>query len=362
MFTSLQLHLSKVFLKIFLRDIQSMIFNIFFPLAFIAAFMFSGSGSESINIGVIDNATNISSKNFTDLIKRDPLFEVTQGTEINLKEQLLSGEQVAIIVIPKSFDYNQGTSELKLLLDASQVRQINQIRIAIENSLLSVERKLSNTKPMFTLKVEDFKARPQRYVDFLLPGLLAFMLMNLSLGGSGFNIVEYRRRGILKRLFVTPIQPKDFITSIVLARMMIVVIQLSAVLGFAVLLLGVKIEGSLFSLYGMIIISTFIFLCLGFCFGSLAKTQEAIRPLVTSFTFPQLILSGVFFPISSLPDMIQPIAQFLPLSVVVNGLRSIAVDGISLFTIDSSMFGVIIWAILSFFLATKYFVWKEVAG
>ena len=362
MITSLQLHLSKVFLKIFLRDIQSMIFNIFFPLAFIAAFMFSGSGSESINIGVIDNASNISSKNFTDLIKRDPLFEVTQGSEINLKEQLLSGEQVAIIVVPESFDYTEGTNELKLLLDASQVRQISQIRTAIENSLLSVERKLSNTEPMFSLKVEDFKARPQRYVDFLLPGLLAFMLMNLSLGGSGFNIVEYRRRGILKRLFVTPIEPKDFITSIVLARMMIVVIQLSVELGFAILLLGVRIEGSLFSLYGMIMLSTFIFLCLGFCFGSLAKTQEAIRPLVTSFTFPQLILSGVFFPISSLPDIIQPIAQFLPLSVVVTGLRNIALDGISLFTLDASIFGVIVWAVLSFFLATKYFVWKEVAG
>jgi ABC-2 type transport system permease protein len=339
-----------------------MIFNIFFPLAFIAAFMFSGSGSESINIGVIDNASNISSKNFIDLIKRDPLFEVTQGSEINLKEQLLSGEQVAIIVVPESFDYTEVTNELKLLLDASQVRQISQIRTAIENSLLSVERKLSNTEPMFSLKVEDFKARPQRYVDFLLPGLLAFMLMNLSLGGSGFNIVEYRRRGILKRLFVTPIEPKDFITSIVLARMMIVVIQLSAVLGFAILLLGVRIEGSLFSLYGMIMLSTFIFLCLGFCFGSLAKTQEAIRPLVTSFTFPQLILSGVFFPISSLPDIIQPIAQFLPLSVVVTGLRNIALDGISLFTLDASIFGVIVWAVLSFFLATKYFVWKEVAG
>jgi len=362
MITSLQLHLSKVFLKIFLRDVQSMIFNIFFPLAFIGIFLVSGGGSESINIGVVDNASSITSKNFIDLIKNDPLFEVTEGDEVYLKNQLLEGDQLAIIVVPENFDYLEGTSELKLLLDASQVRQINQIKTTIEKSLVSIERELSNTEPMFSLKVEDFKARPQRYIDFLLPGLLAFMLMNLSLGGSGFNIVEYRRRGILKRLFVTPIQPKDFITAIVLARMMIVVIQLSAVLLFAILLLGVRIEGSLFSLYGMIMLSTFIFLCLGFCFGSFAKTQEAIRPLVTSFTFPQLILSGVFFPINSLPDIIQPVAQLLPLSVVVTGLRNIALDGSGLFTIDSSMFGIIIWVLLSFFLATKYFVWKEVAG
>ena len=141
---------------------------------------------------------------------------------------------------------------LRLLLDASQVRQLGTIKEAINTSLLSIERELRNSEPMFSLKIEDVKARSQRYIDFLLPGLLAFMLMNLSIAGSGFNIVEYRRRGILKRLFVTPIQPKDFIVSIVLARTLIVLMQISVVLGLAIVLLDVKIMGSFFSLLSLI--------------------------------------------------------------------------------------------------------------
>ena len=52
-------------------------------------------------------------------------------------------------------------------------------------------------------------SRHLRYVDFLVPGILAFMIMQLAVAGSGFNIVEYKRKGILKRLFVTPLKPLD---------------------------------------------------------------------------------------------------------------------------------------------------------
>jgi ABC-2 type transport system permease protein len=362
MFTSMQLHLAKVFLKIFFRDRQSVMLNLFFPLVFIGAFLFIGGEPDPIKLGLVNNSSNTISKIFSDLVKSDQLFEVTEGEESDLKEQLLLGDQTAIIVIPENFDYLEKTSELRLLLDASQVRQLGAIKEAINTSLLSIERELRNSEPMFSLKIEDVKARSQRYIDFLLPGLLAFMLMNLSIAGSGFNIVEYRRRGILKRLFVTPIQPKDFIISIVLARTLIVLMQISVVLGLAIALLDVKIMGSFLSLYGMVTLGTFIFLCLGFCLGSIAKTQEAVRPIVTSFTFPQLIFSGVFFPISSMPEIVQPFAHALPLSVIATGLRDIANDGTSLLVFNTTTLGIVIWIMLSFFTVTKFFVWKEIAS
>ena len=78
---------------------------------------------------------------------------------------------------------------------------------------------------------------------------MALTLMNLSIAGSGFNIVEYRRKGILKRLFVTPIEPKDFITAIVCARMTIVLVQLTVLIVLAVVLLDIRIVGNFFAYY-----------------------------------------------------------------------------------------------------------------
>jgi len=325
------------------------------------AFVFSSGDNDPIKIGLINNSDSALSKNFSELVSKDPLFEITEGDEAMLRKELILGNQTAVVLIPPDFGSKNESNELTLLLDLSQVRQLASIRDAVDKSLLSIEREIRSMEPMFSLNIEDIKARPQRYIDFLLPGLLAFMLMNLSIGGSGFNIVEYRRRGILKRLFVTPIEPKDFIVSIVLARMIIVLMQISVILSLSILILDITIVGSLVSLYGMVMLGTFIFLCIGFSLGSLAKTQEAIRPIVGLVTFPQLILSGVFFPISSMPEIVQPIVSALPLSVVVTGLRDIANDGVSLFSLNGTALGIFIWMILSFILATRFFVWKEVA-
>ena len=361
MINSLQLHLAKVFLKIFLRNRQAILFSLFFPLIFIGAFSFSGGERDPFLIGISDGSKSQFSSDFIQALEREELFTILEGSFEELQASLEEGEIEGFVVIPENFKDISDLGVLKFYVDASQTRQVTIIKQALNNSLVSVERNIRNLSPLFSLEIEDVKARNQRYIDFLLPGLLAFMIMNLSIAGSGFNIVEYRRRGILKRLFVTPIKPKDFIVSIVLARMLIVLTQLSVVLSIALLLLDGNIVGSYFSFYLVVILGTFIFLCIGFSLGSLAKTQEGIRPIVGLFTFPQVILSGVFFPISSMPEIVQPIVYSLPLSSVVASLREIANDGSSFFLFSNPMMGVLLWVIIAFVISTRFFIWKEVA-
>lgn len=362
MFTKPQIHLASIFVKIFYRDRQSLFFSLLFPIIFTFIFLFSGGEPNPTKLGLINQSENELSLKFVELVKKEKSFLVKEDSESVLKAELIAADQTAIIIIPENFNEFPDPGTIRLLLDASQVRQVSAIRDSLEAVLLSIERDIRNIKPMFSLQLEDVKSRPQRYIDFLLPGILAYMLMNLCIAGSGFNIVEYRRRGILKRLFVTPIQPKDFIISIVLARIFIIMIQLSVILGLAIGLLKINIVGGLISLYGIILLGAFIFLCVGFFLGSLAKTQESIRPLVLLFTFPQLILSGIFFPISSLPQLIQPLANCLPLSVIASTMRNIANDGGGLFVMNFNSLGILFWFLFSFFIATKFFVWQKVAS
>jgi ABC-2 type transport system permease protein len=215
---------------------------------------------------------------------------------------------------------------------------------------------------MFELVVEDIKSRTLTYIDFLLPGIMAFMLMNLSIAGSGFNVVEFRRRGILKRLFVTPIKPIDFVIAIVLARMVIVLGQLSIIFSFALFILDANMVGNIVNLYFVIVLGVLMFLTLGFSLGSLAKTQESVGVMATIFIYPQLVLSGVFFPLESLPVFIQPFAEILPLTLVADAMRSIANDGLQLVDVYLNFIGIAIWIVIGILVSTKLFVWKEVAG
>lgn len=361
--TKLQLHLSKVFLKIFLRDRQSIFFSLFFPIIFMTVFAFANSGeSDPIKLGIVNYSSSAVATDFTQMLVDNPLFDVSSSDEAQLRAELVEGDQTMVLILPESFDAQSDGAELQLLVDAAQVQQLGLIMPLLEQTLISIEREFRNIEPMFTLVVEDVQARSQRYLDFLLPGLMAFTLMQLSIAGSGFNIVEYRRKGILKRLFVTPIKPRDFITAIVLARMTIVLIQLTVLILFAMFVLDVSIVGNFASFYLMIMLGTFIFLCLGFCLGSVAKTQQAVMAVGNIVIFPQIFLSGIFYPIEAMPELIQPIAKVLPLSFVSTAMREIANNGASLLAIAPSLLGIAAWFVLAFVLATRMFVWKEVAN
>ncbi|MCB1672709.1 MAG: ABC transporter permease [Gammaproteobacteria bacterium] len=359
----LPLTLAGTLTRIFLRDRQAIFFSLFFPIIFMVVFGFVGSQEqEPIALGIVNHAPGGVSDDLIDLLDANPLFQVTVGEEPALRESLISGDTTLVLIVPAEFQETDRGVEMQLLVDAAQVQELNLIMPVLEQSLLSVERQLRNSEPLFRLNVEDVRARSQRYLDFLIPGLLAFTLMQVSIAGSGFNIVEYRRKGILKRLFVTPLQPRDFITAIVMSRITLCILQIAVLLGIAVLFLDVRILGSYLALFTVIFCGAIIFLCIGFLLGSLAKTQQSIQAIGNLVIFPQIFLSGIFYPIDSLPGFLQPVASLLPLSFVANALREIANNGASLLDIPLNFLGIAVWMIISFVAATRYFVWKEVAA
>ncbi len=357
------LNLARVMLKIHARDRQAIFFSLFFPLVFMFIISFaSGGDPEPIELGIVNNANNNMATDFIASLESTLLFNINIADEDSLREDLINGDKTVVLILPENFQDNGTPSDLTVLIDASQVRQVGVVLPVLRSALVDVERQLRNTEPLFSLEIEDVQSRTQSYLDFVVPGLLAFSIMNIAIAGSGFNIVEYRRKGILKRLFVTPIMPRDFITSLVMSRLVICLVQLTGLILAAIFLFDVIFVGSILSLYLFILVGTVIFLCIGFCLGSIAKTQQAIIAIGNLVTFPQMILSGIFFPIESLPDMVQPLANILPLSFISTGLREIAINGTGLIELIPSIIGMLVWAVLALLLSIRMFVWKEVAA
>jgi ABC-2 type transport system permease protein len=343
--------MARTFLKIFSKDRQSIFFTLFFPITFMAIFGFVATGADDpIEIGIVDRAGNDFSQRFIAALEQISVFHVNIDSEETLRTQIIDGDIALALILPERFEAADEPADLTMLVDAAQARQTAMLRPLVEQALLGVERELRGNQPLFPLHVVDVQARSQRYIDFLVPGLLALTIMQISVAGSGFNIVEYRRKGILKRLFVTPIRPSHFIGGLVIARLAITVTEVSFLLAVAVILLGVPVVGNPLELLALIFIGSAIFLSLGFWMGSLAKTQQAIMLLGNLITLPQMFLSGVFFSTDSMPVALQVLARALPLTYVVNGVRDVIVNGLS------------IWLVLSLTLAIRMFRWKEVAA
>jgi ABC-2 type transport system permease protein len=136
----------------------------------------------------------------------------------------------------------------------------------------------------------------------------------------------------------------------------------SIVLTIGVLVLGLKIAGNPLTLLAIMLLGIGVFLSIGFCLGSVAKTQETIQAIGNLVTMPQMLLSGIFYPIDSLPDVVQPIAQALPLSFVANGFRDVIVNGAGLFDMLPTAGGLLVWGVITLVLAIRMFVWKDVAS
>ena len=356
------LTMARTLLRIFSRDRQAIFFTLFFPITFMVIFgIASGGGEDPIEIGIVDNAGNGFSERFIESLQGRELFQVRIGDEDELREQVVAGDLALALILPERFD-GQNATDLTMLVDAAQARQTAMLTPLVEQTLLDVEREVRGIEPLFPLAVVDVQARSQRYIDFLVPGLLALTIMQISIAGSGYNIVEFRRKGILKRLFVTPIRAGHFIGGLVMSRLTITVIQVSFLLTAAVLLLGVPVEGNVLELLGLIILGSSIFLSLGFWMGSLARTQQSIMLLGNLITLPQMFLSGVFFSIDSMPDMLQPIARLLPLSFVVSSVREVIVNGVSIAAQIPTLIGLFVWLAISLTLAIRFFRWKEVAS
>lgn len=355
--------LARIFAKIFLRDRQAIMFMVIFPIVFMVALgMGSDYQSGPMKIGLVNTSNNSQGQNIAQLLKEKYQFILVQGSKEELMTQLDEKALSVIVIFPQSSNSDQKNIPIEIISDSSQYRQSGQIVASLRQAFLGMERELRNLPTLFEIKVADIQTRSLRYIDFLLPGILAMTLMQISIAGSGFNVVEYRRKGILKRLFVTPLQPKDFIAGVVMARLLLCLVQVSVLIAIAVFFLNVKIVGNALSLYFIVMLGSIIFLCLGFTLGSIAKTQQSIQALGNLVIFPQMLFSGIFYPIESLPNIAQPLASVLPLSFIASALREIVTHGVSIFAILPELLGIIVWLALGFFLAIRFFVWKDVAS
>src|SRR5690242_15527239 len=197
-----------------------------------------------------------------------------------------------------------------------------------------------------------------RYIDFLVPGLLGMNLMGSGIWGLGFAIVDARKKRLLKRLIATPMQRWQYLASFALSRLTLLFIEVGLLLGFAVLVFGVPVRGSLPLLILICLLSSLSFASLGLLIASRAQTMEGASGLMNLAMLPMWIFSGVFFSASRFPQAIQPLIQALPLTAVINALRANVLRGAGLPAVASGLAIILSWMVVSFALALKLFRWR----
>lgn len=197
-----------------------------------------------------------------------------------------------------------------------------------------------------------------RYIDFLIPGLLGMNLMGGGLWGVGFATVDLRIRKVLKRFLATPMRKSDFLASILISRLIFLVPEVFVLLLFARLAFGVVIHGSLATMALLILLGAITFAGIGLLVASRAQTMETVSGLMNLVMLPMWVVSGIFFPSERFPEAAQPFIQALPLTPLINALRNVSMEGVSLASQWPLIAILAAWACGSFLLALRWFRWN----
>jgi ABC-2 type transport system permease protein len=101
-----------------------------------------------------------------------------------------------------------------------------------------------------------------------------------------------------------------------------------------------------------------LFISLGLALSGVAKNEDTAAPVANVIAMPMMFLSGVFFPVDSLPPFISSVSQYLPLTFLADGIRSVAVEGGGIADIGRDLTGLLAWCAAAFVLATRAFRWE----
>jgi ABC transporter DrrB family efflux protein len=197
-----------------------------------------------------------------------------------------------------------------------------------------------------------------RYIDFLVPGLIGMNLMGGGLWGVGFVIVDMRVRKLLKRLLATPMRRDHLLQAILGARMVIMMPEMLVLLAVGYFIFTVPIRGSLWTLVVLIVVGASAFSGLGLLLASRTEKTETISGLMNLVMLPMWLLSGTFFSSKRFPEVVQPIIQALPLTQLNNALREVMLEGATLLEVAPRVGYLAAWALVCFLLALRWFRWQ----
>ena len=197
-----------------------------------------------------------------------------------------------------------------------------------------------------------------RYIDWLLPGLLGMNIMGTGLWSIGFAVVHARSRKLLKRLMATPMPRGAYLLSHFLARLLFLVLEVAALLGFGWLVFGVTSAGSLALVSALTLLGAFAFSGLGLLVASRARTIEVVSGLMNLVMLPMWLLSGIFFSSERFPAAVQPLIKAIPLTPLIDALRAVMLEGAGLADQLPRIAIMLAWAVVCFTLALKWFRWQ----
>jgi ABC-type multidrug transport system permease subunit len=304
----------------FRREPSAFFFVIFMPILWLVLLgpAFSGKGTDVYGVGWLEHAdTDARGATVAAALASAPGLRLSRGDEATMTRALKRGDVTVVV------DWRADGPTYRFDPTARAARAT---RAVVDDA---VQRALGRVD-VLAPREDALELPGSRYVDFLVPGLIALTIMTTSLYGTGMTIVVNRRENLLKRYLATPMRPLDYILSHIAGRYLMLVAEMTAVLVAATLLFRFRIEGNFGAFIVFAMLGAASLTSLGILLASRTANSGLMNGLANLVNLPLVMVGGVFFSRGNFPEWLAKAASYLPLTPLVDGLRRIALEGATL--------------------------------
>jgi ABC-2 type transport system permease protein len=351
----------------FFRDRLAIFFTVVFPLIFLFVFgsLNSGAGNVSFNVAIINHSQSSAAIDFVKQSKDSKILKVHQDvTTVNqAKDKMSRSELDATIVLPENFGtvqkgQNYPSGEAEVIYTQNNQASASALTSVLNAQFKSINSALVPTVTPFTVKGTKLNENSLSAFDYTFAGLLGFSLIGLGIFGPVNVFPELKKMGILRRLSTTPLRVWQYFLATVIGQASIGIVSFATLFIVAILVFHLEVVGNWFELLAFLLLGMVTILGIGLALGGWAKNERQAAPLSNIIVFPLLFLSGTFFPRFLMPEWLQNISAFLPLTPIIDGIRLIATEGKNFVDILPQIGLTSAWLIVIYFIAFRVFRWE----
>ena len=351
----------KEFIQIW-RDPRTLVIILIIPIMQLFLLGYSATSDiKNVQLVVLDQSRSAESRALLESYRAADYFVITQYLENEEEASALieKGAARAALIIPPDFSERlaEGDAQVSFILDGSDptvastsLSSARLIGQAHATEILAVTIASSGQKfelqPPVDVRTNVWYNPDLISAYFMIPGVIGMILFAITAILTATAVVRERERGTIEQLIVTPIRSWELIVGKITPYVLLAFLDMIEVLAIGHWWFGVPIRGSL----ALILITSGIFLLSGLGIGlfasTVANTQQEAMLIVWMTLLPAIFLSGFFFPLQAMPQVLQWISMLIPLRYYLVIIRALLLKGVGLEMILNEVLALVAFAVV----------------
>lgn len=310
--------------KHIIRDKRTMLMLFGMPIVMMLLFGFAVTNDvRNVRIIIVMSNADNATQQVADRLAASEYFTLTKVVATPTEAEKAIRDQKADMAIVFSQDFASKKSGYQLIVDGTDPNMAQQWTTYANAVINNTEAKAVNTKLLYN---------PQMKSTYnFVPAIMGTLLMLVCAMMTSISIVREKEKGTMEVLLVSPTKPLMIILAKLVPYLVLAFTILSIILLMSSFVLGIPIKGSLFWIYVVSTIYILLALSLGILVSTIAETQlVALLISAMLLMMPVIMLSGMMFPIESMPKILQYISAIVPTRYYISAMRKLMIMGVGI--------------------------------